>query len=83
MNNLPNDVIQTIYFYEQKLEFVEVMNQLLQAKMKVYFSLSLKQCRFMYSVRAYITYSSLNVNDVKVTPIQLLNVIIYYKFSFH
>ena len=79
MNNLPDDVIHQIYLYKHNLEFVNVMDQLLQAKINVYFDTSLEQCRVMYYVRNNITYLSLNVNELNVTPTQLLNTIKYYK----
>ena len=56
MNNLPNDVIQTIYFYEHKLEFVEVMNQLLQAKNESVFQFEFEAmqvyvfCKNLYNI---------------------------------
>ena len=47
MNTLPDDVIQQIYFYKHNLGYVNVMNQLLQAQINVYFNISLEQCRVM------------------------------------
>ena len=51
MNNLPDDVMQQIYFYKHNLEYTPVMDQLLQAKINVYFNISLEQCRVMYFVK--------------------------------
>ena len=79
MNNLPDDVIQQIYFYKHNLEYVNVMDQLLQAKINVYFNISLKQSRIMCYVKNNIKYLSLNVTELHVTPAQLLNTIKYYK----
>ena len=50
MNNLPDDVIQQIYFYKHNMEYVNAMDQLLQAKINVYYNFSLIQCRVMYFV---------------------------------
>ena len=55
------------------------MDQLLQAKVNVYFNISLTQCRVMYFVKNNIKYLSLDVSDLNVTSAQLLNVIKYYK----
>ena len=79
MNNLPDDVMQQIYFYKHNMEYTPVMDQLLQAKINVYFNISLKQSRIMCYVKNYIKYLSLNVNELYVTPAQLLNTIKYYK----
>ena len=79
MNNLPDDVIQHIYLYKHNLEYVNVMNQLLQAKIHVYFNISLEQCRVMYFVTNHIKHLSLNVNELNVTPTQLLYTIKYYQ----
>ena len=79
MNNLPDDVIQQIYLYKHNLEFVNVVDQLLQAKINVQFNFSLKQCRIICYVKNTIKFVSLNVNDLNATPTQLLNVIKYYK----
>ena len=79
MNNLPDDVIQQIYFYKHNLEYVNVMGQLLQAKINVYYNFSLIQCRVMYFIKNNIKYLTLDVNNINVTPKQLLNVIKYYK----
>ena len=79
MNNLPDDVIQQIYFYKHNLEYVNVMDQLLQAKINVYYNFSLIQCRVMYFVKNNIKYLTLDVDNINVTPKQLLNVIKYYK----
>ncbi len=79
MNNLPDDVIQQIYFYKHNMEYVNVMDQLLQAKINVYFNISLKQSRIMCYVKNNIKYLSLDVNNINVTPKQLLNTIKYYK----
>ena len=37
MNKLPDDVTQQIYFYKHNMEYVNVMNELLQAKINVYY----------------------------------------------
>ena len=79
MNNLPDDVTQQIYFYKHNMEYVNVMDQLLQAKINVYYNFSLIQCRVMYFVKNDIKYLTLDVNNINVTPKQLLNVIKYYK----
>ena len=79
MNNLPDDVIQQIYEYKHTMEYVNVMDQLLQAKINVYFNISLKQSKMMCYVKTNIKYLSLNVNELYVTLAQLLNTIKYYK----
>ena len=79
MNNLPDDVIQQIYLYKHNLEYIPVMDQLLQAKVNVYFNISLTQCRVMYFIKNNIKYLSLDTSDLNVTSAQLLNVIKYYK----
>ena len=50
MNDLPDDVVHQIYLYKHNLEYVNVMDQLLQAKINVYYNFSLIQCRVMYFV---------------------------------
>ena len=55
------------------------MDQLVQAKINVYFNIGLKQSRIMCYVTNNIKYLSLDVKELKVTPVQLLNVIKYYK----
>ena len=55
------------------------MKQWLQQKLNVFVNVSLKQCRVMHYVRNEVTYLSLHVNGLNVTPTQLLNVIKYYK----
>ena len=79
MNNLPDDVIQQIYFYKHNMEYVNVMNELLQAKINVYYNLDLLQCRVMYFVKNNMKYLTLDVNNMNDTSKQLLNVIKYYK----
>ena len=78
MNNLPDDVIQHIYFYKHNFEFLAVMNELLQAKINVYYNFSLIQCRFMYFVNNNVKYLTLYVDNINVTSKQLFNVIKYY-----
>ena len=51
MDNLPDDVTQQIYFYKHNMEYVNVMDELLQAKINVYYNFSLIQCRVMYFVK--------------------------------
>ena len=51
MNKLPNDIIQEIYFYKHNLEYIDVMNELLQAKINVFYDISLKQSRIMCYVK--------------------------------
>ena len=79
MNNLPDDVIKQIYLYKHNLEYSPVMDQLLQAKINVYFNFSLTQCRVMYFIKNNTKYLSLDVSNLNVTSSQLLNVITYYK----
>ena len=79
MNNLPDNVIQQIFEYKHNMQYVNVMNELLQAKINVYYNLDLLQCRVMYFVKNNIKYLTLDVNNINVTPKQLLNVIKYYK----
>ena len=79
MNNLPDDVIQQIYFYKHNMEYVNVMDQLLQAKINVYYNLDLLQCRVMYFVKNNIKYLTLDVNNINVSSKQILNVIKNYK----
>ena len=47
----PDDVTQQIYLYKHNMEYVKVMDQLLQAKIKVYFNTSLKQSKIMCYVK--------------------------------
>ena len=75
MNNLPNDIIQEIYFYKHNLEYIDVMNELLQAKINVFYDISLKQSRIMCYVISNKKYSSTNVNDLNVSSSQLLNTV--------
>ena len=56
MNNLPDDVTQQIYFYKHNMEYTPVMDQLLQAKINVYFNISLKQSKMMCYVNNNIKY---------------------------
>ena len=79
MNKLPDDVTQQIYFYKHNMEYINVMNELLQAKINVYYNFSLAQCRVMYFIKNNIKYLSLDVSDISVTSKQLSNVIKYYK----
>ena len=79
MNNLPDDVIQQICFYKHNMEYVNVMDQLLQAKINVYYNLDLLQCRVMYFVKNNIKYLTLDVNNINVSSKQILNVIKKYK----
>ena len=79
MELLPDDVTQQIYFYKHNMEYTPVMDQLLQAKINVYYNFSLIQCRVMYFVKNNIKYLTLDVDNINVTPKQLLNVIKYYK----
>ena len=79
MDKLPDDVIQQIYFYKHNMEYINVMNELLQAKINVYYNFSLAQCRVMYFIKNNIKYLSLDVSNVNVTSKQLLNVIKNYK----
>jgi len=51
------------------------MNELLQAKINVFYDISLKQSRIMCYVINNKKYSSTNVNDLKVSSSQLLNTI--------
>ena len=75
MNNLPDDVIQQIFLYKHNMEYVKVMEQLLQAKINVFYDISLKQSRIMCYVINNKKYLSTNVDDLYVTPTQLLNTI--------
>ena len=79
MELLPDDVTQQIYVYKHNMEYTPVMDQLLQAKINVYYNFSLIQCRVMYFVKNNIKYLTLDVDNINVTPKQLLNVIKYYK----
>ena len=79
MNKLPDDVTQQIYFYKHNMEYINVMNELLQAKINVYYNFSLAQCRVMCFIKNNIKYLSLDVSNISVTSKQLLNVIKYYK----
>ena len=79
MNNLPNDIIQEIYFCKHNLEYIDVMNELLQAKINVFYDISLKQSRIMCYVINNKKYSSTNVNDLNVSSSQLLNTIKFNK----
>ena len=79
MNKLPDDVTQQIYFYKHNMEYINVMNELLQAKINVYYNFSLAQCRVMYFIKNNIKYLSLDVSNINVSSKQLLNVIKNYK----
>ena len=79
MNNLPDDVIQQIFFYKHNLEYSAVMDQLLQANINAYFNIGLKQSLIMCYVKNNIKYLSLDVKELNVTSRQLLNTIKYYK----
>ena len=79
MNSLPDDVIQQIYFYKHNMEYVNVTDQLLQAKINVYYNLDLLQCRVMYFVKNNIKYLTLDVSNINVSSKQILNVIKNYK----
>ena len=70
MNNLPNDIIQQIYVYKHNLEFVDAMDQLLQAKVNMHVNIGLKQSKIMCYVKNDIKYVSSNVNELNVTPTQ-------------
>ena len=43
MNHLPDDVIRQIYCYKHNLEYVNVMDQLLQAQINVDFNFGQNQ----------------------------------------
>ena len=58
------------------MEYINVMNELLQAKINVYYNFSLAQCRVMYFIKNNIKYLSLDCSNINVTSKQLLNVII-------
>ncbi len=75
MNHLPNDVEMLIYYYKNNLEYIDVLNELLQAKINVFYNISLKQSRIMCYVINNKKYSSTNVNDLNVSSSQLLNTI--------
>ena len=79
MDKLPNDVLQEIYFHKHNMEYVNVMNELLQAKINVYYNFSLAQRRVMYVIKNNIKYLSLDCSNINVTSKQLLNVIKNYK----
>ena len=79
MNNLPENVIQQIFEYSHNMQYVNVMRQLLQAKINVYYNLDLLQCRVMYFVKKNIKYLTLDVNNINVSSKQILNVIKNYK----
>ena len=79
MNNLPDDVIQQIFLYKHNMEYVKVMEQLLQAKINVYYNFSLAQCRVTFFVKNNIKYLTLDVSNISVSSKQLLNVIKNYK----
>ena len=79
MNNLPDDVIQQIFLYKHNMEYVKVMEQLLQAKINVYHNFSLAQCRVTFFVKNNIKHLTLDVSNISVSSKQLLNVIKNYK----
>ncbi len=79
MNNLPDNIINQIFEYKHNMVYVNVMNELLQAKINVYYNLDLLQCRVMYFIKNNIKYLTLDVSNICVTPKQLLNVIKNYK----
>jgi hypothetical protein len=79
MNNLPDDVLDRIYYYRHQMEYVKVMEQLLQAKINVYYNFSLAQCRVTFFVKNNIKYLTLDVSNISVSSKQLLNVIKNYK----
>ena len=74
-NKLPNDVEHLIYYYKHNLEFVEVMNELLQVKINVFYNISLKASRIMCYIINNKKYLSTNVDDLNVSSSQLLNTI--------
>ena len=71
-----------IYLYEHNLEYVNVMDQLLQAKTNVYLNFSLTQCRVMCFVTNHVKHWSLNLHNICVTPTRVSNVVKYYNTSF-
>ena len=79
MDNLPDNVIQQIFEYKHNMQYVNVMNELLQAKINVYYNLDLLQCRVMYFVKNNIKYLTLDVSNINVSSKQILNVIKNYK----
>ena len=78
MNNLPNNIIEHIYYYKHNLEFKDVMVQLLQAKINVFYNFDLTSCGLMCYLHNNIKYLPLDVDNLYVTPKQLFNVITYY-----
>ena len=75
MNKLPNDVEMLIYYYKHNLEYIDVLNELLQAKINVFYNISLKASRIMCYIINNKKYLSTNVNDLNVSSSQLLNTI--------
>ena len=68
----PSTVRRHILFH---LEFVEVMNELLQVKINVFYNISLKASRIMCYIINNKKYLSTNVDDLNVSSSQLLNTI--------
>ena len=75
MNKLPNDVEMLIYYYKHNLEYIDVLNELLQAKINVFYNISLKASRIMCYIINNKKYLSTNVDLLNVSSSQLLNTI--------
>ena len=73
MNKLSDDILNDIYCMKHNLEYVSVLDELLQAKLNVRYHMTLQQSRFMCFIgQDNIKRLCLDLSALKVKPHQLL-----------
>ena len=78
MNKLNEDIQLIIYKYKHQLEYKSVTDELLQAKLNVFFNIRLSHLQFLYFLsKDGIKQACLNIDKIDVTGKQLLELIKY------
>ena len=78
MNKLSEDLQLIIYKYKHQLDYKSVTDELLQAKLNVFFNIRLGQLRFLYFLgKDGIKQKCLDIEKIDVTGKQLLELIKY------
>ena len=78
MNKLNEDIQLIIYKYKHQLEYKSVTDELLQAKLNVFFNISLGHLQFLYFLsKDCMKQTCLYIDKIDVTGKQLLELIKY------
>jgi len=75
MNTLPDDIQDKIYLMAHQIMFTDVVNELLQTKIYCHYGVTLSFVNNATYVYNGHRYKCVNINNLDVTPYELLNVL--------